>query len=152
MNKTSIMKPSHNIILFGVILLLAAGLTIFSLRYVRPSSCQELCDLPEPSPCPSGACREGQQRAGFPLPIVIDSGAGSSPTGGWGKLGPEDLPNPLTPVLDAGFYAALLWILWKVLRVLLGKEKPRALLAVAPWFLLILVFLAIGAWLYRGTG
>ncbi len=117
------MKPSNNYIIFGVITLLAIGLTIASLRYVRPLNCQRLCDLPEQLPCPSGACRLGEQRAGFPLPIVIDNGAGSSPTSGWGKLGPEDLPNPLTPVLDVVFYGVLLWFIWKILRVLLGKEK-----------------------------
>jgi hypothetical protein len=121
------MKQSGSFILYGVIILLAIGLTLASLRYVRPLDCQRFCDLPEQVPCPSGSCRAGEQRAGFPLPLVIDSGAGSSPTSGWGKLGPEDLPNPVTPVLDVLFYSVLLWLLWKIIRVLLGKEKPRAL-------------------------
>jgi hypothetical protein len=42
--------------------------------------------------------------------MIIDSGGGSSPTTGWGKLGPEDLPNPLTPLLNVLFYGILLWL------------------------------------------
>ena len=140
----SFMKPSKSYVLFSVIILLAIGLTIASLRYVRPLNCQQFCDLPEQLNCPSGSCRSGEQRAGFPLPIVIDSGAGSSPTGGWGKLGPEDLPNPVTPVLDVVFYSLLLWFLMKIIRVVLGEEKPRGLLAAVPLLLLELAFLVLG--------
>lgn len=138
------MKPLNSYISYGVIILLAIGLTVASLRYVRPADCQRFCDKPEPTPCPSGSCRSGEQRAGFPLPVVIDSGAGSSPTSGWGKLGPEDLPNPVTPVLDVLFYSVLLWLLWKVLRVLWGKDKPRALLAMLPLLVLVLAILMLG--------
>lgn len=138
------MKPSNPYILFGVITLLAIGLTVASLRYVRPLNCQRFCDLPEQMPCPSGSCRAGEQRAGFPLPLIIDSGAGSSPTSGWGKLGPEDLPNPVTPVLDVAFYSVLLLILWKIVRVLSGKEKLRALVVVVPLLVLALACLLLG--------
>lgn len=138
------MKPSNPSILCGVIILLAIGLTVTSLRYVRPLNCQRFCDLPEQMPCPSGSCRAGEQRAGFPLPLIIDSGAGSSPTSGWGKLGPEDLPNPVTPVLDVVFYSVLLWILWKIAQVLLGKEKLRALVVVVPLLVLALACLLLG--------
>ncbi len=81
--------------------------------------------------------------------MVIDNGAGSSPTSGWGKLGPEDLPNPLTPVLDVMFYYVLIWIFWKAIRVLLGKDKPREFLAVAPLFLIIVAFIVVGYLSYR---
>jgi len=76
--------------------------------------------------------------------LIIDSGAGSSPTSGWGKLGPEDLPNPVTPVLDVVFYSVLLLILWKIVRVLSGKEKLRALVVVVPLLVLALACLLLG--------
>jgi hypothetical protein len=138
------MKLSQSYISFGIISLLAIGFTIASLKYIQPSNCLQLCDLPEQMTCPSGSCRPGEQRAGFPLPIVIDSGIGSSPTSGWGKLGPEDFPNPVTPVLDAVFYGVLLWVMWKFIRALLGKEKPGSLLTLAPFVLLELAFLLLG--------
>jgi hypothetical protein len=121
------MKSLNSYISFSLIILLAIGLTISSLRYVRPKNCQQFCDLPEHLTCPSGFCRSGEQRAGFPLPIIIDNGAGSSPTSGWGKLGPEDLPNPVTPALDVIFYSVLLWLPWKIIRILVRKEKLRGL-------------------------
>jgi hypothetical protein len=138
------MKSSKSYIFFSVLILAAIGLTIGSLRYVRPLTCLQFCDLPEQLTCPSGSCRAGEQRAGFPLPIVIDNGAGSSPTGGWGKLGPEDLPNPVTPVLDVVFYGVFLWLIWKIVRVLLGKEKSSSLLTTAPYLFLELAFLMLG--------
>jgi hypothetical protein len=138
------MKVSNSSILLGIISLLAIGFTMASLRYIRPLNCLQLCDLPEQLTCPSGSCRLGEQRAGFPLPIVIDNGAGSSPTSGWGKLGPEDLPNPMTPVLDVVFYGVLLWIIWKTMRMLLGKEKSSSLITIAPFLFLELAFLVLG--------
>jgi hypothetical protein len=111
------MKTVSPYLSYILIFLLATGLTILSLNYVRPVDCQRFCDLPENIPCPSGSCRSGEQRAGFPLPLVVDGGAGSSPTGGWGKLGPEDGLNPLTPALNVFFYFILLWLLRRMLRV-----------------------------------
>jgi hypothetical protein len=138
------MKLSNSSILFGTIGLLAIGFSIASLRYVRPLNCVTFCDLPEQLTCPSGSCRPGEQRAGFPLPIILDSGTGSSPTSGWGKLGPEDLPNPVTPILDVIFYGVLLWIIWKIFRALLGREKPSSLWPIAPFLFLELAFLLLG--------
>ncbi len=138
------MKSSRSYVFFSVIILLATGLTIGSLRYVRPSNCLQFCDLPKQLTCPIGSCRSGEQRAGFPLPIIIDSGAGSSPTGGWGKLGPEDVPNPVTPVLDVVFYGVLLWSVWKIIQVLLGTEKSSSLLRMVPLLFLELAFLLLG--------
>ena len=137
------MKPS-NFILVGVIILLATGLTVASLAYVRPPDCQRFCDLPVHLPCSSGSCRAGEQRAGFPVPVLIDSGAGSSPIDGWGKLRPEDRPNPVTTLLAVLFFSVLLWLLWKIMRVLLGKEKPGTLPAMAPLFMLVLACLVLG--------
>jgi hypothetical protein len=117
------MKAYKTYLPFAVIILLAIGLTIASLQYVQPSNCLQLCDLPAQADCPSGSCRLGEQRAGFPLPMLIDSSAGSSPTTGWGKLGPEDLPNPFTPLLNVLFYAILLWLIWKLIRWLFGRER-----------------------------
>jgi len=138
------MKPSNSIISTVVIILLATGLTVASLQYIRPMDCQRLCQEPIQAPCPSGSCRSGEQRAGFPLPVLQDEGTGSSPTGGWGKLGPEDLPNPVTFVLDVLVYSVLLWFVWRVIRVTRGKEQPRALLAIAPLMAFALITLIAG--------
>ena len=89
--------------------LLAVGLTVAALGYVRPKDCNRTCGELEGTACPSGACRIGEQRAGWPLPVFIDSPGGGSPTGGWGILGPEDPPLPQGVVLDVLFYSVLLW-------------------------------------------
>ncbi|MEJ2303269.1 MAG: hypothetical protein P8Y14_17210 [Anaerolineales bacterium] len=138
------MKTVNSYLPYALIFLLAIGLTILSLRYVRPVDCQGFCDLPRGVPCPSGSCRSGEQRAGFPIPVVIDSGAGSSPIDGWGKLGPEDGLNPLTTVLDVLFYGTLLWLVWKMVLVLGGKEKPPAILTISLPLLLLLSCLLFG--------
>lgn len=44
-----------------------------------------------------------EQRAGFPLPVLVDDPGGGSPTNGWGILGPEDFLNPVTFILDTLF-------------------------------------------------
>lgn len=106
-----------------VIIVLAIGLALLSLTYVRPSNCQQLCAEPEYAPCPTGACRFGEQRAGFPLPIVVDAPGGGSPTSGWGKLGAEDMPNPLFFLMDAAFYAALVWIVWFAAQWIRERKK-----------------------------
>lgn len=148
------MKPLNSILSFGVIILLAIGLTVVSLRFVRPVDCQTFCEAPEEAPCPSGSCRSGEQRAGLPLPILVDSGGGSSPTGGWGRLGPEDLPNPVTPVLDVLFYSLILWLIMYIIRVIRGKEKPRRslrqeFLSIILLLVLVLACLMAGFLLYR---
>jgi len=126
-----------------VSLVLGVGLTVASLWYVRPSTCERVCDEPEQVPCPSGACRIGEQSTGFPLPVIVDGG-GSSPTSGWGKIGPEDWPNPFTFLVDVVVYGCLLWFLWHVLLVVRRKEPPSALLSRAPLFAVALVILMIG--------
>ena len=119
------MKLSKSYIVLGIILLLAIGLTLASLEYVRPAVCNSFCDLPKGALCPRGSCRAGEQSAGFPVPIIIDSGAGSSPTSGWGKLGPEDPPNPVGPVLDVLFYSVILWFLWRIIRAV-WKNRSKS--------------------------
>jgi hypothetical protein len=111
-------------VLMSASVLLAISITIASLSYVRPLNCQRFCADPESVPCPPGACRNGEQRSGFPLPVFIDNGGGSSPTGGWGKLGPEDLPNPLAFIIDVLFYSALFWLAWRLIANIGGKEQP----------------------------
>jgi hypothetical protein len=138
------LKAPNTYLPYALIFLLAIGLTVLSLNYVRPADCQRFCDLPKGVPCPSGSCRSGEQRAGFPLPLMIDSGAGSSPTGGWGKLGPEDGLNPITPDLDVIFYGVLLWLVWKLARVLVRKEKPPAIFTLSSLLLLLLSCLFVG--------
>ncbi len=82
--------------LLGLMIVLAIGLALLSQKFVRPIDCRSLCDAPENVTCPAGTCRAYEQRAGLPIPYRIDSPGCGSPTNGWGILGPEDLPNPLT--------------------------------------------------------
>lgn len=142
------MKRWKAIILYAAIISLAIALSIVSLRFVRPEDCQRLCDAPERASCPSGSCRAGEQRAGLPLPVLVDNPGGSSPTGGWGILGPEDLPNPLTFVLDVLFYGALLWLAWYTIQVIRGKELLEFIAVLLP-AAVVLALLLFGFLLYR---
>jgi hypothetical protein len=141
------MKPARSIILYGVIILLAIGLTIASLAFVRPETCQRLCGAPEPALCPRGACLPGEQRAGLPLPIVVDDPGGGSPTSGWGILGPEDFPNPITPVLDVLFYSAVLWLIWYAGQFIWNKQ-PLELMGLVVPLALVLGSALLGLYLY----
>jgi hypothetical protein len=143
------MKPSKATILYSGIIVLAVGLALVSLEFVRPVDCQRFCDAPEQTPCPSGACRPGEQRAGLPLPVLVDDPGGGSPTGGWGILGPEDLPNPMTFGLDVLFYGALLWLMWNTIQVIRGKKRPLEFIAVMLPLALVLACLLLGFLLYR---
>jgi hypothetical protein len=138
------MKAYKTYLPFGLILFLSIGLTLASLKYVQPASCLQLCDLPKQAACPVGSCRLGEQRAGFPLPMIIDSGAGSSPTSGWGKLGPEDLPNPFTPLLNVLFYGILLWLVWKLIRWLFRGERLGHPRTITTLLLVEVALLAVG--------
>jgi hypothetical protein len=138
------MKAYKTYLPLGLILLLSIGLTIASIKYIQPANCLGLCDLPTQVDCPSGSCRLGEQRAGFPLPMIIDSGAGSSPTTGWGRLGPEDLPNPFTPLLNVLFYGILLWLIWKLIRWLFRRERLGHPRVVASLLLFEATLLAVG--------
>ena len=142
------MKRSEAILLYSAILCLAIALTVVSLAFVRPVNCQRLCGELEPAPCPSGACRFGEQRAGLPLPVLVDAPGGGSPTNGWGILGPEDLPNPLPFVFDVLFYGVFLRLVWHITRVVLGKEPSVNFLAIALSLALVLIGLVLGGRAY----
>jgi hypothetical protein len=133
---------------YGLITVLAIGLALVSQAFVRPADCRMLCDAPENAPCPTGGCRAYEQRAGLPLPYRVDDPGGSSPTSGWGVLGPEDLPNPLTFLLDVFFYGLLLWLAGYVFQVLRRKAVLDRLAILLPLGL-ILALLACSYLLYR---
>jgi hypothetical protein len=132
------MKPSRNLFLYGVISLLAIGLTIVSLQFVRPILCTSFCDPAMGVFCPSDSCLIGEQRAGLPLPIWVDYPGGGSPTDGWAILGPEDPLNPLTFLLDTIFYFALLGLLWYFIQIIRGNHQTMKPLVVF-FFLLVIV-------------
>jgi hypothetical protein len=131
-----------------LIILLAIGLTLLSRSFVRPVNCSSLCGEPEGAVCPTGACRIYEQRAGLPLPFLIDAPGGGSPTNGWGILGEEDLPDPLIFLLDVGFYALLLWLIRYAVRVIRGKATVELLAILLPSGVL-LAFLIAGYLFYR---
>jgi hypothetical protein len=141
------MRESDSTILRLVILVLAVGLALASLQYVRPVVCLGLCRLSEERPCPYGSCRFGEQRAGFPLPLVWDNYGGGSPLHMMGRVGPEDLINVFPSVhfnfvLDVLFYVVLLSLPWRIPSVMRSQQKFRALRAMTPF----LVVVAIGWW------
>ena len=129
-----------------VIILLAVGLTLLSRSFVRPLDCHSLCGEPQGAVCPTGACRMYEQRAGLPLPFLMDAPGGGSPTNGWGILGEEDLPNPLYFLLDVGFYGLLLWFIRYIVRLVQGKATVEFMAILLPSGLL-LAFL-IGGFLF----
>jgi len=132
------MKPSKDLVLYGVIALLAIGLTAASLRFVRPVNCNSFCDPAEGVSCPEDSCLMGEQRAGFPLPIRVDDPGGGSPTSGWAILGSEDPLNPLNFFLDAIFYLALLRLLWAFIQnILTGHQTMK------PVFVLLLLLAVV---------
>ncbi|HEX6288715.1 MAG TPA: hypothetical protein VFZ66_05965 [Herpetosiphonaceae bacterium] len=114
-------RPWH-VVLIGIAAIL---MTLGSIAYVRPANCHTLCSEPEQAPCPSGSCRFGEQRAGFPFAVLRDHEAGS-PTGGWGKIGPEDFPNPAAFVVDVLVYSAILWLLGWMVALWRTRGHPAA--------------------------
>jgi hypothetical protein len=134
------MKSMKAIILYGSIIVLAVGCTVASFGFVRPVDCHSYCNASDQTPCPPGACRDGEQRAGLPFPVLVDNAGGSSPTSGWGILGPEDLPNPITFVLDVFFYSVLLRFVVYLISIVRGKEPEVEHLAI----ILPLVVLLLG--------
>lgn len=89
---------------------LALGLTVLSFQYIQSKHCYNFCDPSYVVPCPKGSCYFGDQKAGWPIPVFVDTPGGGSPTGGWGMLGPEDPPLPLPMIADVLFYSILAWI------------------------------------------
>jgi hypothetical protein len=94
--------------------------------------------------CPAGACRIGEQKAGWPFPVFVDAG-GSSPVGGWGMLGPEDLPLPGALILDVLFYSLLLWLALYILHLIRRRALPLKLIVVTLPFN---IFLAVSLWFF----
>ena len=129
-----------------IIVVLAVGLTIASLQFIRPAQCQRVCVEPAQAPCPDGACRYRQQRAGFPLPMLQDAEPGGSPLGGLGTLGPEDYENihPLAFFGNVLFYAAAFWLLGQLPHTL------RNITARHVWVRLLPALVYVGAGLLVG--
>lgn len=107
-----------------LIVMIATGITFASLSYVQPQ-CEKWCPH---EPCKAGTCKEGEQKAGFPLPIIRDQGGkvGSSPTSGYGKIGFWDyfVPDIGALSLNILFYTVLL-ILAKSIFVLGKRLRSR---------------------------
>ncbi|MBD2113722.1 MULTISPECIES: hypothetical protein [Cyanophyceae] len=103
-----------------LIILMAMGLTIASLRYKQPAHCETLCR--DAQSCQIGQCMFGEQQAGFPLSFVQDTEA-NSPTSGWGKVGPEDYfyANLEAFALNVAFYSLILWLFQRLLKWLFSS-------------------------------
>jgi hypothetical protein len=125
--------------------LLAIVLTVVSFRYIRPLNCYRICGTQDGVPCPAGSCRFGDQKAGWPLPVFVDSPGGGSPASGWGILGPEDIPGPLPLLLEVLFYSALLWLGYYGMAWLRGRRPSLAPLRAA---LPLNLLLAAALWLF----
>jgi hypothetical protein len=106
---------------------LAIGLTVLSFQYVQPKNCYNFCDPSYIIPCPKGSCYFGDQKAGWPVPVFIDSPGGGSPTGGWGLLGPEDPPGP-TIIVDVLFFSILIWMALYVIQAFRHEAFSQKLL------------------------
>ena len=125
--------------------LLAIGLTILSFRYIQPANCYRFCGPLDGTPCPPGACRFGEQKAGWPFPVFVDAPGGGSPTGGWGMLGPEDLPLPGALILDVLFYSALLWLAFYIMQRVRSQGFPlKFMVAMLP----LNIFFAAALWIF----
>lgn len=107
--------------------ILAIGLTVISFQYVLPKNCYYFCDPSYVIPCPKGSCYFGDQKAGWPFPAFVDAPGGGSPTGGWGMLGPEDLPLFIPMIADVLFYSILVWIVLYVVQFFRHQALPLKL-------------------------
>src|SRR5688572_11454890 len=95
---------------------LAIGLTVISFQYIQPKNCYNFYDLSYLISCPKGSCYFGDQKAGWPIPVIVDYPGGGSPTDGWGVLGNEDLPHPISMIAEVLFYSILVWIVLYVIQ------------------------------------
>jgi len=64
-------SPYYLLILNAI---LAIGLTVLSLQYVQPKNCYNFCDPSYVIPYPKGSCYFGDQKAGWPIPVIVDAG------------------------------------------------------------------------------
>jgi hypothetical protein len=138
----------HPALLYGGLLLAGISLTLASLKFVRPNDCQRCCNPSLGIPCTQGACQQYEQRAGLPLPVLVDAPGGGSPTSGWCILGPEDMPNPLTFLLDVLFYGLVLWMIGSI-TLAVRQQTPLNWLEVALPLAVIIPTLVAGFILYR---
>jgi len=123
---------------------LAIGLTVISFQYVQPKNCYRFCGG-EQLPCTTGSCRFGEQKAGWPIPAFVDNPGGGSPTGGWGMLGPEDIPAFIPMILDVLFYSILVWIVLYVIQSFRHQALPLKLFLRS---LGLNTFLAVSLWIF----
>ena len=137
-------------ILVGVNLLLTVVLTVLSFRYVQPKDCYRFCDVAEGVSCPAGSCRVGEQKAGWPIPVFVDAPSPSSPLGISGVLGVEDLPLPMSMLLDVLFYSSLVWLAVFIIGLIRGQMlDPKLILLALPMNAALAVFLWV---FYFSTG
>jgi len=137
-------------ILVVVNLLLTIGLTVLSFRYVHPKDCYRFCDVEQGVPCPTGSCRVGEQKAGWPIPVFIDAPSPSSPLLISGVLGVDDYPHPLSMLLDVLFYSVLVWLAVFIIGRIRGQMlDPKLILLAMPMNAALAVFLWV--W-YFSTG
>jgi len=122
-------------------LLLTIGLTVLSFQYVHPKNCYSFCEGNGIS-CLPGGCGFGEQKAGWPLTVFVDTPGGGSPTGGWGLLGPEDPPLAIPLLLTVLFYSLLVWLVIFIIGLIQNQMlDPKLILLTLPMNLLLAVFL-----------
>jgi|GEM_PF-6832887 len=146
MNTSSIAPSRYGCSLAVINALLAIVLTILSFRYVEPKNCYRTCgESLEGRPCPTGGCPIGEQKAGWPLPAIVDSPGGGSPTSGWGLIGPEDPPLFVPLLLDVLFYSLTLWLVISIVQLIWKRTlHVRNLVLSLP----LSTFLAISLWMF----
>jgi hypothetical protein len=150
--KTTLLFP-HGVgryILVVVNVLLTFGLTLLSFRYIQPKDCYRFCDLEEGVSCPTGSCRIGEQKAGWPIPVFVDAPSPSSPLLISGVLGVDDYPHPLWLLLDVLFYSFLVWLAVFIIGRIQGRMlDPQLIWLSLPMNVILTVFLGIH---YFSTG
>lgn len=137
-------------ILVVVNLLLTILLMVLSFRYVRPKDCYRFCDVEEGVSCPTGSCRVGEQKAGWPIPVFVDAPSPSSPLLPSGVLGVDDYPLPMPMLLNVLFYSFLVWLAVFIIGLIQGQMlDPKLILLALPMNAALAVFL----WMfYFSTG
>ena len=134
-------------LLVFVNLLLTIGLTVLSFQYVQPEDCYRFCEADGMPSCLPGGCRFGEQKAGWPLRVFVDTPGGGSPTGGWGMLGPEDPPLAVPLLLTVLFYSFLVWLVIFTIGLIKGQMlDPKLILLALPANILLAVFLWMFGW------
>lgn len=108
------MKRQHIVLL--IMVSVAITLTVVSTRFVYPVGCRTM------------RCPDATLTAGFPLPVYKDI-TGSSPTSGWGTLGPEEFMLEFF-LLNVGLYTGFFWLIWWMVRAAVqrvhhaGRDAP----------------------------